>query len=100
MRLGDVGLGDAMHEESLLTRLAIRAFCHAYERHVAEAERLELFVHLVDLSQSTIDQQQIGCRDLPFLDPHVAPFERLAKSAIVITGCHASDVESSVFLLE
>src|SRR5712671_5226588 len=89
-----------MHEEPLLPWLAIRALGHTDERHVAEAECLELLVYLVDLSQSAIDQQQVRCRYLTILDAHIAPFERLSKCAIVITRCHARDVESPVFLLE
>src|SRR5882757_1033816 len=100
MRLGNVRFGDAVHEQPLLSRFAVRPLGYADERHIAEAECFELLMNLVDLSQSSINEQQVRRGDLAVLDPHIAPFERLAQRSVVIPRCHPCDVESAVFFLE
>src|ERR1700754_2755769 len=91
---------DAIHEQPLLSRFAIRPLRNADECHVAEAQTLELLMDLIDLPQAAIDQQQIWRRNLAILDPRIAPLERLTQRPVVIARRHARDVESPVLLLE
>ena len=46
MRLGDVGLGNAVHEQPLLPRFAVGSFCYTDEGQVTEAECLQFLVDL------------------------------------------------------
>ena len=100
MRLRNTRVRYAVHEQPLLSRFAVRPLGHAHERDIPEAQFLELLVHLADLSQSAVDQQQIRRRNLAVLDARIAPLERLAKRTVVIARCHARDVESPVLFLQ
>src|SRR3569833_3242203 len=100
MRFRDMMILHTVHEESLLSRFTIRPLGHAHERHISEAQLLKLLVHLTDLAQSSVDQQEVRCWNLTVLDPRLAPLERLPKSSVVVARCDTRNVVSSVFFLQ
>src|SRR5438105_9827081 len=100
VRFRNVRIRNPEDEQPLLPRFAVRPLGHTHERHIRKPQFLELFVYLGDLSQPTVDQQQVRRWNLAVPDPRIAPLERLAKCSVVIPGSHTGDVESPVFLLQ
>src|SRR5882757_11241261 len=100
MRFRNMGLSNAVHEQALLPRFAIWSLRNTHERHISEAELFEFLVHLADLSQSAVNEQQVGRRNLAVFDPRVTPFKCLTECPVVIAGSDTCDVESSVLFLQ
>src|SRR5687767_3565890 len=90
----------SVDEEPLLPRATVRTLGYADQRHIAETKGLQRFVHLGDLAEATVDEQQIRRRNFAILDASVTTLERLLESAVVVAGCDAGDVEAAIFLLE
>ena len=68
VRFGNVRLLLAINEEPLLTGLAVRSLGDTNQHQVTEPQRLQLPVHLVDLTEAAIDQEQVRRRNLPIAD--------------------------------
>src|ERR1700748_2907808 len=100
VRFRNTWLGDAMNKQPLLPRFSIRPHGNAHQRYIGESEPGELVVHLVDLPQSTIDQQQIGQGNLAVLDPRIASLECLTKRPVVVSRSDPSDVEAPILFLQ
>src|SRR5579875_646690 len=92
--------GGAVDEEPLLPRPTIRAFRDPDERQIAKPELRENGMHLVDLPESSVDEQQIGRRHFALADAGIAALERLAQRAVIVAGRDAGDVEAAVLLFE
>ena len=80
MRFEHARCGRAVDEEPLLPRPAVRPLGDADQRDVVEAQLLEHLVHLADLAEAAVDQQQVRRRDLAIPDARVAPRERLPQA--------------------
>src|SRR5215207_3721850 len=87
-------------EKPLLSGFSVGPFCDTDERDVVETELLEHCMHLVYLAEASVDEQEIWRGDFAFANACVATPECLAKRAVVISWCDASDVEAAIFLLE
>ena len=98
VRTGHERRGIAMYEQSLLTGLAIRPFRDTDEFLRAESQLFELRVHLVDLPETTVDQQHIGRDHFTAADAFVAASQRLAQRAVIVSRGHPGDVEAAVVL--
>src|SRR5690349_24724939 len=101
MRLRNARRRGAMDEQALLSGAAIRTLGDADERDfIVEAELDEHFVHLGDLTEAAVDQQQIRRRNLTVADARVATLQRLTQRPILISRRDTRDVETPILLLQ
>src|ERR1700732_3150169 len=100
MRLRNERVRYTMHEQPFLSGLAVRPFGHAHQSDVAEAQPFQYFMHLSNLPQAAIDQQQIWRWNLAITDARVASVDRLPQCAVIVSGRDARDVEAAILLLQ